>query len=276
MLGSRRAATTGTPSTTTLPQGTWAPWTATIGTTTCGSARTLGGPVGLERHRPQDGGEEVTAMPQPPGQIQLEAAAILLGVDDEHAARADHQVVEVGPAPGDGQVVQDHPALPLQGAEQPSGAPLPCRPAPPGDGVGAGPEPQPPADRHGREHAHHQAEPGHHQAAKDSPTDSDAEGGGRPPGQGPGPGGPLGRPAGAATARGPSRPAGPRWPAPAPPPPAGQRWCWPVAGRGRRRSGGRGWPGGRPGGAAAPTHWAGPRRRATVEDWPSGAPFWWC
>jgi len=41
MLGRRRADTTGTPSTTTLPQGTRAPWTATIGTTTTpGSGRT--------------------------------------------------------------------------------------------------------------------------------------------------------------------------------------------------------------------------------------------
>jgi hypothetical protein len=41
MLGRRRAATTGTPFVTTLPQGTWAPWTATIGTTTTsGSGRT--------------------------------------------------------------------------------------------------------------------------------------------------------------------------------------------------------------------------------------------
>jgi hypothetical protein len=41
MLGRRLAATTGTPSTTTLPQGTWAPWTATIGTTARpGSGRT--------------------------------------------------------------------------------------------------------------------------------------------------------------------------------------------------------------------------------------------
>jgi hypothetical protein len=40
MLGRRRAATTGTPSTTTFPQGTWAPWTATIGrTATPGSGR---------------------------------------------------------------------------------------------------------------------------------------------------------------------------------------------------------------------------------------------
>src|SRR4030095_8493268 len=40
MLGSRRAATTGTPWVTALPRGTWTPWTATIGTTTWGSART--------------------------------------------------------------------------------------------------------------------------------------------------------------------------------------------------------------------------------------------
>jgi hypothetical protein len=41
MLGSRWADTTGTPSVTILPQGTWAPWTATIGTTTTsGSAKT--------------------------------------------------------------------------------------------------------------------------------------------------------------------------------------------------------------------------------------------
>jgi hypothetical protein len=40
MLGRRRAAT-GTPFMTTLPHGTWAPWTATIGTTTTsGSTKT--------------------------------------------------------------------------------------------------------------------------------------------------------------------------------------------------------------------------------------------
>jgi hypothetical protein len=37
-------------------------------------------------------------MPQPPGQIQLEAAPILLGVDREHPTGTDGQVVEVGPA----------------------------------------------------------------------------------------------------------------------------------------------------------------------------------
>jgi hypothetical protein len=34
MLGRRRAGTTRTPSTTTSPQGTWAPWMAMIGRTT--------------------------------------------------------------------------------------------------------------------------------------------------------------------------------------------------------------------------------------------------
>ena len=93
MLGSRRAATTGTPWVTTLPQGTWAPWTATIGTTDhAGVGQDLGGPVGLERHRPQDGGEGVAAMPQPPRGVEVEAPAIVLGVDDEHAAGADGQV----------------------------------------------------------------------------------------------------------------------------------------------------------------------------------------
>jgi hypothetical protein len=44
MLGRRRPGTTGTPLTTTLPQGTWEPWTATIG-------RLLGTRSG-RRHQP--------------------------------------------------------------------------------------------------------------------------------------------------------------------------------------------------------------------------------
>ena len=43
-----------TPSMTTLPQGTWGPWTATIGTTTW-VGQDLSGSVGLERHGPQGG-----------------------------------------------------------------------------------------------------------------------------------------------------------------------------------------------------------------------------
>jgi transposase len=45
------------------------------------------------------------------------------------------------PAAGEGQVVQDRPAVPLQGVEQLGGASLPRRPSSPGDGVRAGSEP---------------------------------------------------------------------------------------------------------------------------------------
>jgi len=50
------------------------------------------GLVGLERDGPQGGGEGGAAVPQPPGQIQLEVAAVLFGVDHEHAAGSDGQV----------------------------------------------------------------------------------------------------------------------------------------------------------------------------------------
>jgi hypothetical protein len=76
-----------------------------------------GGLIGLERHRLQGGGEWVAAMPEPPGWVELQAAAILLGVDHEHPTGADHQVIDIGPATRDGQVVQDRPAVPLQRAE---------------------------------------------------------------------------------------------------------------------------------------------------------------
>ena len=176
MPGRRRADTTGTPSMRTLPQGTWAPWTATIGTTHLRVGQDLGGSIGLERHRTERGAEGVAAMPQPPGWVELQAAAILLGVDHEHPTGANHQVVKVGLAARDGQIMQDRPSMPLQGTEQPGGAPLPRRPATPDPGVRAGPEPQPPAGCHGREHADHQAEPGHQQAAKESPTSSRCRG----------------------------------------------------------------------------------------------------
>jgi hypothetical protein len=87
-----------------------------------------GGLVGLERHRGQGGGERVAAMPQPPGRVELEPAPILLGVDHEYPTRTDDQVVEVGAATGEGQVVQDRPPVPLQRAEQPGCASLPRRP----------------------------------------------------------------------------------------------------------------------------------------------------
>ena len=93
MLGRRRAGPIGTPSVTTFPQGTWAPWTATIGTTTTpGVRQDQGGPVGHERDGLQGRGEWVAAMPQPPGWVESQSTSILLGVDHEDPARADHQV----------------------------------------------------------------------------------------------------------------------------------------------------------------------------------------
>ena len=195
MLGRRRADTTGTPFMTILPQGTWAPWTAMIGTTAHARVgQDLGGLVGLERHRAQSGGEGVAAMPQPPEPVQLEAAPILLGVDHEYPTGPDHQVIDVGAAARAGQVMQDRPSLPLQRVEQPGGAPLPRRPPPPGDGLRAGSEPQPPASRRHGQRSNHQSQPRHQLAAKDSPTDTDPNENGDPPGQRAGPDGPLGRP----------------------------------------------------------------------------------
>lgn len=72
------------------------------------------------------------------------AAAVVLGVDREHARGADHHVVDVGLGPGHAQVMADPPAGLHQGLQQAGdvafafGAALPCQ------GLGAGPEPQPP------------------------------------------------------------------------------------------------------------------------------------
>ena len=101
MLGRRRAATTGTPLVTTLPQGTWAPWTATTGSTTApGSGQNLGGLVGLPRYRLHCMVQRVAAVPQAAGRVELEPTQVLLGVDHEHPTGADHQVVEVRPTAG--------------------------------------------------------------------------------------------------------------------------------------------------------------------------------
>jgi hypothetical protein len=133
-------------------------------------------------------------MPQPPRRVELQPATILLGVDHEHPTEAEGQVIKVGAAARDGQVMQDHPPVSLQGGQQPGGTPLPGRTLSPGDGVRAGLEPQPPAGRHSRERANDQSQPGRQQAAKQPAGGADAKGGGGPPGEGPGPGGPLGRP----------------------------------------------------------------------------------
>src|SRR4029453_14614254 len=111
------------------------------------------------------------------------------GVDHEDPALADHQVVKVGPAPGDGQVMEDHPPCRSSGPSRravrrspaaprrqamasglsrnrspPPAAvaarPPPRPPPPPGEGLRPEPEPQPPPGRSGRQPPDHQAEPG--------------------------------------------------------------------------------------------------------------------
>jgi hypothetical protein len=52
-------------------------------------------------------------MPQLPNRVQLQPALILFGIDGEHPTGTDHQMIEVGPAAGEGQVVQDRPPVPL-------------------------------------------------------------------------------------------------------------------------------------------------------------------
>jgi hypothetical protein len=173
-------------------------------------------------------------MPQPPGRVEPEPTSILLGVNHEYPARADHQVVDVCPAPGDGQVIQGHPPLLLQPVEQPGGAPLPRRAALPSDGLRAGPEPQPPAGRHSSQPAEDQPQLGRQQAAKNTRTGTDPEGCGRPPGHSPSPGGPLGR-----ASPPPGGLGGAAWPAHAGPHPhrhhrpigagSGQQLIWVVA-----------------------------------------------
>src|SRR5215211_9125854 len=84
--------------------------------------------------------------------------------------------------------------MPLQRGEQPSGPRSPA--APRGHAtasrLGRNRSPQPTAMAASMPTT--KPNPGGQQAAKDCPTDTDANGGGDPPGQGPGPGGPLGRP----------------------------------------------------------------------------------
>jgi hypothetical protein len=53
--------------------------------------------------------------------------------------------------------MQDRPVVPLQRSQEAGGASLPRRSPPPGDGVGAGLEPQPPAGGHRRQRAEDQA-----------------------------------------------------------------------------------------------------------------------
>jgi hypothetical protein len=71
----------------------------------------------------------------------------LLGVDHDHPAGANDQVVEVGGRVRHGQVMEDHIALAAQAAQQPGRLLFAFGAALPDPGLGGGAEPQPPADQ---------------------------------------------------------------------------------------------------------------------------------
>jgi hypothetical protein len=195
MLGSRRAATTGTPSATTLPQGTWVPWTARIGTTTTsGPVRTRAAWSASNVTARRAGASGSRPCHSRPDWSSWRRPRYCLESITNTPARADHQVIDVGLASRYGQVVQDRPPLPLQPIQDAGGASLPGRSPPPGDGVRAGSEPQPPAGPHRRQPAEDQPQRRCQQAAKQPADGGDGEDGGDSPGQGPGPDRPLARP----------------------------------------------------------------------------------
>jgi hypothetical protein len=117
-------------------QGSRATWTQDRVEVQVGAeAEGLGDLGGLPPQRVQGAVQGSAAMPEPPGRV-VEVAAVAFGVDHEDPGGADDQVVDVGGRPGDGEVMEDLVAVPLQGSEQPGGAPLPLGAMPPRQGVG--------------------------------------------------------------------------------------------------------------------------------------------
>jgi hypothetical protein len=108
----------------------------------------LGGLGGLPPQCVQGAVQGSAAVPQPPGRV-VQVASVAFGVDHEHSGGADDQVVEVGGRAGNGQVVEDLVAMPLQGSQEPGGAPFAYAAAPPGPGVGGGTKAKPPRQRCG-------------------------------------------------------------------------------------------------------------------------------
>src|SRR6266542_4556179 len=90
-------------------------------------------------------------MPQGAVWGQLQPPAVLLGINHEHPAWTDHQMIEVGLGAGDAKVVQDHPAVTLQAGQKLGGAPLAVGAVPPGAGFGTRTKAQRPADPDGRD-----------------------------------------------------------------------------------------------------------------------------
>ena len=113
-------------------------------------------------------------MPQPPRPVEVEAAPILFGVDHEHPAGAITKWSRLARLPGTARSCRTtHPCRSSR-AKRRAVRRSPTAPAARLWRRG-GSEPQRPARQHGRQAAHHQAEPRHQQAAEDSPADADAE-----------------------------------------------------------------------------------------------------
>jgi hypothetical protein len=94
---------------------------------------------------PADGGQgavqAVVVVPDESVAALVDLARPVLGVDDEHPAGAEDQVVEVGGRVGHGQVMEDHVAVAAEAVQQPGGLALPCGAALPGQGLAGGAEP---------------------------------------------------------------------------------------------------------------------------------------
>jgi hypothetical protein len=101
--------------------------------------------------------------------------AVLAGLDDPYASRADHQVLQSGRPSWQGDVVQDQVAPLLQGLQRAGRAALGCGLPTPRHGAGGGAEAQSPPGGQRRPQGHERAQPGAHGEA-----DQQVDAGGRP------------------------------------------------------------------------------------------------
>jgi hypothetical protein len=99
---------------------------------------------------PAEGGQgsikAVVVVPNEPVAALVDLSPPLLGVDDEHSAGTEDQVVEVGGRAGHGQVMKAHIALAAEAGQQPDGVALAFGAALPGPGLVGGVESEPPVD----------------------------------------------------------------------------------------------------------------------------------
>jgi hypothetical protein len=145
--------------------------------------------LGANAHGGQGAVQAVVVVPDQSIGALVDLSGPLLGVDHEHPAGADDQVIHVGRGAGHGQVVQNLVAVPVQAVQQPGGLAFAAGAAPPGAGLLRGAEPQPP----GHQGSDGQAgQPGPRHASLAGEGADDQAGGNREgcsPGQAAGPGG---------------------------------------------------------------------------------------